>query len=265
MRMKINLIAMVSVFILSVGGVQAAPIMWVDDASGNLGTVDVATGNVTLIGNTGIVLTDIAFDPSGNLFGISFTNLYKINSTTAATTLVGPHGVPGGNALVFGSDGTLFSAGFSSTSLFRINPATGATTNLGNVGFASGGDLAFNGGNFFLSSSTNQLIQIDLSNPSSSHAVGPFGISSVFGLASGEDGVLYGVAGTQIFPVNPATGAGSSPVNFAGHGLGSANGESFFLEATPGGGTVGAVPEPATLVLGTGLAGIIAARQLKKA
>src|SRR4030088_258139 len=122
---------------------QAAPTLWVDDSSGIVGRVDVPTGNVTIVGNSGAPLTDIAFDPSGNLFGISFTNLYRINTTTGAATLIGPTGIPGGNALVFGTNGTLFAAGNTTTNLFSVNPSTGAGTVLGNDGFFSSGDLAF--------------------------------------------------------------------------------------------------------------------------
>lgn len=230
---------------LAVGSAAiAAPIMHVHDNQGNLGTVDVATGTVNVIGNMGVVMTDIAFDPSGNLYGISFGFLYAINAGTAATTLIGSHGVPGGNALVFASDGTLYSAGFSSTNLYRINPANGATTSLGNMGFASGGDLAFNAGNFYLADSLSRLIRIDLTNLAATALVGSFGVGDVFGLATGDNGVLYAVAGTTIYTVNTTTGAATNPVSFASQRLGQAFGQSFRTEA--GGGQV---PEPATLLL----------------
>ena len=75
-------------FMSIVRAASAAPILWVDDSSGNLGTVDVATGTVHVIGNTGHILTDIAFDPSGNLFGITFGQLFRIDKNTAAATLI---------------------------------------------------------------------------------------------------------------------------------------------------------------------------------
>lgn len=72
---------------------SAGPIMFVHDSGGNLGTVDVANGAVSVIGNMGVLLTDIGFDPSGALYGVSFTDFYSINRLTAATTLIGSLGV----------------------------------------------------------------------------------------------------------------------------------------------------------------------------
>lgn len=56
---------------------HAAPILWLSTGNPDtLATVDVATGTTSVIGSTGrVFLTDIAFDPTGNLFGISFDNL----------------------------------------------------------------------------------------------------------------------------------------------------------------------------------------------
>ncbi len=119
-----------------------------------------------------------------------------------------------------------------------MNTSTGAGTSLGNIGFFSGGDLAFNGGNLFMSSTTNQLIKIDLTPVVSGTAVGPFGFTDVFGLATGQDGVLYGVSGTQILSINTNTGAGTPVLNYASSGLVQAFGASAFV-----------VPEPSTLAL----------------
>src|SRR5262245_19195806 len=160
---KRTLLAMAVGTVLNTASASAGPIMHVHDAAGVLGTLDVATGTVTVIGNMGVTMTDIAFDPAGNLFGLSFSSLYSINPTTAAVTLIGDHGILGGNALVFASNGTLYGAGFQTTNLFTINPSTGVSSVVGNMGFSSGGDLAFNGGNFFLASTSTQLIQV---NPS---------------------------------------------------------------------------------------------------
>lgn len=206
----------------------AGPILYIDDSSGVLGKVDVQTGATTVIGSTGQILTDIAFDPTGHLFGITFTSLYSIDPTTAAATFIGSLGISSANALVFGADGTLYAA--AGSSLYGVNTSTGAASVLGNIGFFSAGDLAFHDGQLYLSSNTDQLIRIDQSTFAGS-AVGNLGFSNVFGLANGDDNVLYGAAGTQLFSVDTTTGAGTLSTNYAGNGLGSANGTSFFLEA----------------------------------
>ena len=233
--------------------VQATPIIWVDDTRGQLGKVDVATGTSTVVGSSGVgaadTLTDIAFDPLGNLFGIGFTGFYSINTTTAVATLIGNHGIASGNALVFGADGTAYAGGAGTTNLYTIDTGTGVGTSLGSDGFVSAGDLAFNGGSLYLAASTagnDTLVSINLGNVGLSAAVGSFGFDNVFGLATGDNGVLYGITGTQVFSVNTATGAGTAVSNYGGtSALLAANGSAFVAES----GAPAAVPEPASLLL----------------
>lgn len=242
------------VFIIGISTAIASPILYVHDYAGRLGTVDVDNGSVNVIGNMGVVMTDIAFDPNGNLFGMSFTRLYSIDSSAATVSQIGAHGIPGGNSLVFGTDGTLYAGGTSTRHLFEINTNTGVSTDIGNMGFYSAGDLAFNHGDLFLSSKNNQLVEIDLTNGSSGTAVGPFGFSDVYGMATGDDGILYGVSGTSIFSINMSTGAGTLVSNYGGHGLGTAYGSSFVTEAV--------VPIPgAAWLLGSGLIGFVGFRK----
>lgn len=231
---------------------QAGPVLWVDDAEGNIGKVDVATGQVTLVGNAGVVLTDIGFDPNGNLYGVSFNNFYSINQSNGHASLIGSLGVADSNALVFSDAGTAYTMGFSSDDLYTINVGSGTATSIGHAGgYASGGDLAFHDGSLYLASTSNDLVQVDLS-PVGGALVGPFTVPSVFGLANGDNNVLYAVAGTNVYSVDPITGAATFVLNYGGQGLGNANGEAFYQEA-------GAVPEPSSLLLisgGLGLAGV---------
>ncbi len=214
---------------LCTGPAHASPFLYIDDDQGNLGTVDVATGIVHVIGHMAQTMTDIALDPGGNLFGITFTDLYSIDKSTGITTLIGSLGINDANALVFASDGALYAAGFVGTQLYSINKSTGHANAIGNIGagFRSSGDMAFNGGNLYLAAIGDQLVKIDLTNPINSRAIGNMGFLNVYGLATGNDGVLYGNAGTQIFSINTATGAGTFILDYRGQGLTNTNGSTI--------------------------------------
>ncbi len=92
------------------------------------------------------------------------------------------------------------------------------------MGFTSAGDLAFHGGKLYLSSGSNDLVLVDLANLGMSKSIGPFGFSNVFGLDTGDDGVLYGVTGTKFIKVNVTPGHGTVVSDYSGHGLGRAFG-----------------------------------------
>lgn len=235
---------------------NGAPTLWVSTGGAGLATVDVATGATSLKGSTGIALTDIAFSPSGDLYGISFSSLYKVNSNTGATTLVGSLGSVSGtaNALVFGSDGTLYMAG---SSLYSVNTSTGAASAIGAIGFQSGGDLAFIGGDLYMASSGNQLVEVDVTTGDGT-LIGNLGVGSMFGLATPNNVNLYGVAGQSVYLVNTTTGAATFQSTFDPTLSGGAFGLAFLTES--GGG--GNVPEPGTFALaGLALLGAAVGRQ----
>lgn len=271
------------------GYASAGSILWIGDSQGNLGTVDTATGAATVIGNMGSVMTDIAFDPSGHLYGISFTNqLYSINTATAAASLLGNFGPWASlsnstiNSLVFDNAGNLYAAG---NALFNINSTNGQATFLGfgsngTGGLYSSGDLAFVGGKMYLSGDYfgyDRLLVVNPSNPSSSYPVNyPYSGSyitdgstyyqSVFGLASPDNAHLYGVDGTTILDINTGTGHANVLANYGGHGLGSAYGTAFYSEAgaTPPPPVVATTPLPAALPLmlsGLGVLGFASRRR----
>jgi hypothetical protein len=225
-----------------------APVyLWIDDAEGNLGKVNIATGEVTMIGDMHKTMTDIAFDSSGKLYGVDGNALYQIDTTNAHVNRVGTVSLGDThiNSLVFASDGTLYAA---SNYLYTINTSTGATHFLGGgTGYLSSGDLAFINGNLYLSSrgssdAPDNLVKIDTLNGHGSF-VGSIGVPYVYGMATNNNVDLYGVAGTSIYSINTETGLGKKLVSYSGHGLYAANGTAFITEAVP------AIPEPTTTAL----------------
>lgn len=241
---------------------HAGPILWVNTFATNsqLVTVDVATGASTVIGSAGTQLTDIAFSTTGDLYGISFANLFKISQSTGAATLIGGLGTVSGfsNALVFGADGTLYMAG---DRLYSINTSTGASTAIGSgIGYQSGGDLAFIGGNLFMATQGNELVNVNITTGVGS-LVGTLGVAGMFGLASPDNVTLYGVAGQSVYSVNAGTGAATFQSSFNPTVAGVAGGLAFRTEAGAGSN----VPEPATLALvGLALLGMAAGRRRAK-
>lgn len=218
---------------------SAAPTLWADDNQGRLFTVNVATGNVHVIGQMPAVMFDIAFDAKGNLYGVDSGNgsnsaLWKINPTNASATRIGNVGAFV-NALVFSRTGTLYAAG---SSLYAVNTATGhgAAVGTGHLsGYASAGDLAFDAaGNLYLSTSSNQLVRVSTSTGAAT-LVGSMGFQQVFGMAYGPDHVLYGLSNAtdQIFTINPANGHGTLESSFANKGVAGVNGSTFITEADP--------------------------------
>jgi hypothetical protein len=184
---------------------------------------------VQVIGSTGgVVMSDIAFAPNGALYGSGGLDLYRIDPTTAQTTLIGTTGLPNIlNALVFGSDGTLYGASLDDDNLYKINPNTGTATVIGQTGFFSYGDLAFNHGQLYLTSTTDQLIVVNPLNGAGT-AIGALGFHQVVALGTDPStGVLYGAGATTLLSINTATGAATPLFDYSGHGLGLVRGGDF--------------------------------------
>ncbi|MDX1693459.1 MAG: hypothetical protein R3208_06825 [Ketobacteraceae bacterium] len=222
--------------VLSGCGGQTETRLWVSDAEGDLGYVNVDTGEVTVVGNMGVQMTDIAFDPQGNLYGITFTQLYAINKDTAEATLIGAHNNDSGskNSLVFDNDGTLYAAW---DALYTIDVSSGMSNLIGNGGtvYRSSGDLAFHKGELYLASRSSAGTGDDLVVLSTldggSALVGPLGDQPVFyGLSSNKKS-LYTVSGTTVYSVDPATADISEVVSFADSEIGPAFGSAFPNEA----------------------------------
>ena len=246
-------ILIAATLLLAGGAAQSETVLWFSDSAGKLGTVDLATGATTTVGTMAVAMTDIAFSPSGELYGTTPNSLWRIDPATASTTFLSSHSA-GLNSLVFDTAGTLYGA---SSALYTFNPSTGVGTYIGAMGASSSGDLAFVGGKLYLSATQggDSLQQLNTTTGAATF-VGNIGRSSVFGLASPNGVDLYGMTGTSVFRIDPTTGAASANlVSFSG--FGQTYGTTFYEEARP------PIPEPSTYAMMLlGLVGLsVAARR----
>ncbi|RQW77787.1 MAG: hypothetical protein EHM51_01180 [Geobacter sp.] len=206
---------------------KSSPIFYVVDEFGNLGTVNILSGDVLVIGNTGVVMYDIASDPNGNLYGVSSDKLYKIDKSSAASTPVGSLNTFYLTSLVFSNDGSKLYA--ADQYLYKVNTATGAataTTSTGGFQYQSSGDLVFIGNQLYLTSrianslTDTYLVRLDTLTGAGT-LVGSVGCPDVFGMASNDKVHLYGFSGSKVIGINIDTGVGSLLWEISGKGLGS--------------------------------------------
>jgi len=204
------------------------------------------TSSVQVTGTDG-TLTDVAFDPNGNLFGITFSNLYSINQVSGAATLIGGLGGNRFNALTINSSGQAFSAADSVGDLFSVNLGTGLATSLGTIGAgftSSSGDLEFANGILYGidGAGTDSLYSL---NPitGAGALIGSTGLAAVFGLAFADD-TMFGLSGnsSNLFSIALGTGLATS--------LGAITGFAGGTVAFGASAVVSLVPVPAALPLG---------------
>jgi hypothetical protein len=126
--------------------------------SSELFRVDPLTFNITLVAPftgdaAGDMMTDIAIDSEGQMIGISYTRVYRIDSQTAVTQRAGTGTLPQmfnglsfvPSILAFGLEGPDVLIGSRNTDgkVFRIDPLTGQQTEIGDMGagYQSSGDI----------------------------------------------------------------------------------------------------------------------------
>lgn len=147
---------------------------------------------------------DIAFDPSGMLWGIgNGYNLYKINSNNGVSTSIGYLG-GFANSLVSSSNGVLYAAGYSD--FYVVNKTTGDAKFVGYTGFNSTGDLEFDAKEnlYLMADYGDRLVRINRSNGSGT-LIGDTGVLNLYALAF-VDGKMFGVANNDVYTINTATG-----------------------------------------------------------
>jgi len=201
------------------GGGTVDETIWANSST-DLYRVDPTTFAVTRIGSFGVSsMTDIAVTPSGELYGITFGALYRIDKNTARATFVASLSGGGNNGLTFLTNGSLL-ASAGSGDVTSINPTTGANSAVGSFGngLSSSGDLVAVGNVMYGISSTtagggdasddNVLLTVDTATGRAT-VVGPIGFGRVWGLAYVRKKVIAFATSGQIIQIDPLTGRGT--------------------------------------------------------
>jgi hypothetical protein len=191
--------------------------------------VDPDTLQVQMVGNFnwGSVgsdqMTDIAIDKNGQMIGVSFTRVFRVDPSNANTTLLSSSLARSFNGLSFvpadqlgmtGDDVLIGTENLSGT-VFRVDPMNGTATPVGNMGasYTSSGDLVgiagfgtvqtVNGG------SGDTLARLATSSFAAAPIGGGTGFSKVWGVAYFK-GKVYGFTeGGAFVLIDPNTGAGT--------------------------------------------------------
>jgi hypothetical protein len=192
----------------------AGPKIYITDSAGKLATVTLGTYAVHIIGSTGAALTDIAFNPKdGQLYGVTFTGFYRVNTTTGKATFIGKLGISDANALVFDGQGVAYTEGVNSPELYTINITTGKVSRVGSTKpFKSAGDLTFYAGGLVLSGYYQSALESNtpdtlvLLNPKTGAvlAYSELKIANLFGIVCTGKDLLFGFAGTNVYQLFPA-------------------------------------------------------------
>lgn len=131
-----------------------------NDATGELGTINLTTGAFTgIVACTvpgGGSWSGLSIDPVlGTLYASTTTNLYVLNPATCSPTLIGPFGTGGLMIdIAVNTAGQMYGHDIGTDSIYSINTATGAATLIGSTGydanFAQGMDFDNEDGTLYI-------------------------------------------------------------------------------------------------------------------
>jgi hypothetical protein len=196
--------------------------------------VDPDTLQISMVGNFnwGSVgndqMTDIAIDKNNQMIGVSYSRVYRVDPTTAATSLLSSALSGNFNGLSFvpaamlglTGDDVLVGTQNSDGKVFRIDPMTGSATEVGNMGaFTSSGDMVAVAGFGTVQTVTSlgaggdRLARLAQQSFSASVIGGGTGFAQIWGVAYFKDKV-YGFTNNGAFLlIDPNTGAGTMVSN----------------------------------------------------
>jgi len=195
--------------------------------------IDPDTLQVQMVGafNWGSVgsdqMTDIAIDKNGQMIGVSFSRVYRVDPSNAVTTLLSSQLARSFNGLSFvpaaqlGMTGDDVLVGTQSIDgkVFRIDPMTGSATEVGDMGaYTSSGDLVAVAGFGTVqtvnnTSGSDVLARLATSTFSASPIGSGTGFTAIWGVAFFKDKVYGFTDGGAFLLIDPNTGAGTMVSN----------------------------------------------------
>ena len=151
-------------------------------------SLDLSDCSYQLIGAMPVSSTDISFHPNGNLYCVTSTGqLYEIDPLTGASTFLHmfePGATQLYTALTISAEGIFYVCGLEGD-LWRYDLASDTGTFVGDVGFGAEGDLTFFDGELYMASENDNIVQVDLQEPSNSTiAVNGSVPGRIFGIVS---------------------------------------------------------------------------------
>jgi|GEM_PF-1337545 len=121
--------------------VPATTLYALNDATDQLGTIDLATGAFTALVSCPPPVdnwTGLTIDPvNGTFYGSDATALYTIDPATGASTLVGAFGTTLMIDIAMNTAGEMYGHDIGTDSIYSINPTTGVATLIGPTGYAA--------------------------------------------------------------------------------------------------------------------------------
>lgn len=162
--------------------------IYISSSTNALYRLEIETCNfefVTAIQNQAL---DIAFHPNGKLYGISaFGDFYEIDTLNGLTTNLHSFNINSGqtyNSLTIASNGIVYTVG-DMGELWSYDIDNDQDIFIGDIGFAATGDLTFYEGDLYAAVNDDQIVKINLTNPSNSEVTINQSIQgTIFGIVS---------------------------------------------------------------------------------